>query len=848
MNLLKKICSALAVSILFVGFAIAEENKEVFNKSKTVRIGFYQDPRFQEGLSDDVRKTGYGYEYYKKVAAYNGWKYEYVYGEFDTLFEKLKTGEIDVLGGITYSTERSQYFYYPDFSMGNLRYYLFQNVDNPIINPKYQNSFKGKVIGGIKQGHMIDYLMEWGKRNSYEINVKNYDNSEKQIEDLRAKKIDAIVSIDDYSMASKGIVPVTKVGEEPYFLAVTKKRTDLLSDLNYSLNILNEIEPYFKETIRNENGGDRIISKRLSVIEEDWLAEHSVLKIGYLDDYMPYCDQSGGKPDGLLVDVMNGIISNLELKDRLRLEYKCYKSSNDLVNAIARDEVDIIFPISGATWENEKAGVTETAPVVVASLNLIYNGDFDEGTVSSLAINKNNYMQAAYLKGKFPDSDFLEFDSIEECLEAVKNGKATATTINGLRVDIVLKNDEFKNLSRVPLEQPDERTFGIKNGNFRLMLLMSRGLRVLGREYGANASYKYMKDLYKTSFKDMLKKHTPMIFILVFTVFSLIVFLLGMVIYRLKKEAKERTRYLKEIELARKDTLSAQIASTTDELTGFNNRRAYENHLNLAEQIGVSQEYTIVSLDVNGLKTVNDTLGHAAGDELIVGASHCIRESFGKIGQLYRIGGDEFAVLINECSKEELDYAVSLLKMETDKWKGRFVSELSISLGAASLRDFGGNSLAQLEVIADKRMYEDKSLFYTTRHDRRGSSRSAYKNILNHFIKVLKVDLLSGTFNVLKMNENEQDVQKGFSSGIFNWLRLFAEAGQIHKDDEKEYLKKTSVNYIMENFVQSDKPLRIFYKRKTEDGYSNVMLEMIKADDFSDENQICYLFVTDISQ
>ena len=41
-----------------MGFAIAEENKEVFNKSKTVRIGFYQDPRFQKGLSDDVRKTG----------------------------------------------------------------------------------------------------------------------------------------------------------------------------------------------------------------------------------------------------------------------------------------------------------------------------------------------------------------------------------------------------------------------------------------------------------------------------------------------------------------------------------------------------------------------------------------------------------------------------------------------------------------------------------------------------------------------------------------------------------------------------------------------------------------------
>ena len=59
----------------------------------------------KERTSDDRPKRGYGYEYLQKVASYTGWQYEYVYGTWDELYEKLVNGEIDLMASIAYSKE-----------------------------------------------------------------------------------------------------------------------------------------------------------------------------------------------------------------------------------------------------------------------------------------------------------------------------------------------------------------------------------------------------------------------------------------------------------------------------------------------------------------------------------------------------------------------------------------------------------------------------------------------------------------------------------------------------------------------------------------------------------------------
>lgn len=86
-------------------------------------------------------------------------------------------------------------------------------------------------------------------------------------------------------------------------------------------------------------------------------------------------------------------------------------------------------------------------------------------------------------------------------------------------------------------------------------------------------------------------------------------------------------------------------ASFRDHSTMLLNRRAYEEEKLSLLDTGLKEDFVYVTADINGLKTANDTLGHAAGDELIRGAAGCLEKSFGAYGKVYRIGGDEFALL-----------------------------------------------------------------------------------------------------------------------------------------------------------------------------------------------------------
>lgn len=68
---------------------------------KKVRVGYYEeDTAFQDGFTDDARKSGYAYEYYQKIATLTGWNYQYVYGSKEEIYDKLLTGEVDIVAGV----------------------------------------------------------------------------------------------------------------------------------------------------------------------------------------------------------------------------------------------------------------------------------------------------------------------------------------------------------------------------------------------------------------------------------------------------------------------------------------------------------------------------------------------------------------------------------------------------------------------------------------------------------------------------------------------------------------------------------------------------------------------------
>lgn len=160
--------------------------------------------------------------------------------------------------------------------------------------------------------------------------------------------------------------------------------------------------------------------------------------------------------------------------------------------------------------------------------------------------------------------------------------------------------------------------------------------------------------------------------------------------------------------------------SNTDRLTDCYNRRAYEDKLNEYKNFGMSNDFIYIAVDINGLKKANDTLGHQAGDELICGAATLLKNCFKEFGNVYRIGGDEFAVMV-QCDENKLEERKNTLTRSMIKWKGKYVPQLAMSLGYAPYRECPGKSISELAKLADERMYDAKRNFYiTSGQDRRG--------------------------------------------------------------------------------------------------------------------------------
>ena len=82
------------------------------NQPKKVKAGYVIYKGFQEGRGDEP-KSGYGYEYLQQLAYYANWQYDYVYGNFGELLEKLKKGEIDVMGNVSYTPKRAESISFP---------------------------------------------------------------------------------------------------------------------------------------------------------------------------------------------------------------------------------------------------------------------------------------------------------------------------------------------------------------------------------------------------------------------------------------------------------------------------------------------------------------------------------------------------------------------------------------------------------------------------------------------------------------------------------------------------------------------------------------------------------------
>lgn len=180
--------------------------------------------------------------------------------------------------------------------------------------------------------------------------------------------------------------------------------------------------------------------------------------------------------------------------------------------------------------------------------------------------------------------------------------------------------------------------------------------------------------------------------------FALLLYIVSLV-YATMKEAEELVQKAQD----------AERLAYTDELTGLNNRTAYNEAV---EKIDLTKGvHTVFMCDLNNLKKCNDTMGHHWGDTYIKISAGIIQESFADIGRAYRIGGDEFCIISDVDDPEQIQAAYDKLVYRVEEYNtGTSVIEIEIAVGYARYDANIDKNLEDTRIRADQFMYLNKEM------------------------------------------------------------------------------------------------------------------------------------------
>ena len=512
----------------------------VENDPEVIRVGYYENEVFQEGAGDGLVKTGYAYEYYRKISEYTGWKYEYVYGGFSELYQMLLDGKIDLLAGLAYRDDREGLISYPDAAMGSESYYLVRHDTDTDITQD-TDTLNGRKIG-VLDSAMISTLNTFLQEHAIQAEVTVFPDYTGLFGAFDSHEVDILVAESDGAYGRDHAVPLLVFGSADYYLCVSIQRPDLLSSLNEAQSRLAEEEPNFLYSLSAKYYPASITARAFSEAELEWISSHDTLHIGYLENYLPYSDtDKQGQVIGLIKDYIPDLLEGLGIGD-LNVTYTGYEKYDDMIAAMNAGEIDTAFPVGGGLYYSELNGINQSHAVASASSELVYHGEFSEEKLQTFAVNENNRMQYYYVRTNYPDAEITFYPSIEDCLEAVLSGEVGVTTLNGLRANDILRNSKYEGLSMQQAARSDDRCFGVEIGNEGLLKLLNRGITILGSDYAQNISYRYTSGLYTYGFVDMLRDHMTLFASAILAVIALIIFLL------VRDSRRNRTR-LKEKEL-----------------------------------------------------------------------------------------------------------------------------------------------------------------------------------------------------------------------------------------------------------------------------------------------------------
>ena len=272
-------------------------------EGKVVRVGWYEGGYNTTGPSGE--RSGYGYEFQQAVAAYTGWRYEYVKGSSEELLEKLRRGEIDMLNCMSYTPERAQHMLFSSVPMGREKYFLYADIDKTGLSPSKLYLLEGKGVSMIASSIMEKAFSDWEKQQGLHTQHLLVGSVEERRRLVAQGAAEAVVATEVSLLKQEGLSAVMPVGGSDIYFAINKNRPDLKAELDDAMRRIEQDKPFYAEHLYKQYMTTTAVPV-LSKDEQAWLAQHGKIRIGVLKgDSAFFTYEQDGSHKGVIADYIS---------------------------------------------------------------------------------------------------------------------------------------------------------------------------------------------------------------------------------------------------------------------------------------------------------------------------------------------------------------------------------------------------------------------------------------------------------------------------------------------------------------------------------------------------------------
>ena len=526
----KSVCAMLSLLLLLSAVLPVKAAAETA-PAKIVRVGSFEDT-FNYVNERGVRK-GYGYELLQTLSGYTGWQFEYVTCDWSDCFEKLKNGEIDIMGDISYTEDRAEEMLFSDEPMGEEKYYLYADFSRTDISASNFKTLNGKKIGVLMGTEPEEMLTEWEEKHGIKTEHVNISNNEDVKQKLANHEIDCFVSLEESFWAELGISTMTRVGESGIYYAINKDRTDLKEELDNAMRALDEADPFYTADLYK-----RYFSLDYTPIltseEKAWLRKHGAIRMGFLtsDSGVSTYDPATGKLTGAITDYIQfaaGCLGNQELE----FQIVGYDSIEAELDALKSGEIDMIFHFDQNPNLAEEYRVACTNTTWTSNMMAVTNKEhFNENKANRVAVPQNKLSLKKYLAFYYPQWEIVDCDTQEDAAKLVRDGQADCVVTGASSEEKYSKKYGFYS---VLLPNPAKSCFAVNSGNSSLLSILNKTLNAMPTNMLTGSLAMHKSSLRKVTLSEFIKDN----FFMVLLVSSIAVAVVLLTILKLLRKARK---------------------------------------------------------------------------------------------------------------------------------------------------------------------------------------------------------------------------------------------------------------------------------------------------------------------